>query len=134
VVLLLLPDRWTGPQLLGSDEKLEHVLNGPGGWYEKARRVLGQYHMTTIVYMIYETAWLALVWLMAVVGWLRLRRWGQVAASNALGLVLLVLMAATICPEAEPRLRAPLLIPLVMLAGAMWLHSAGRKAVESELS
>jgi hypothetical protein len=47
-----------------------------------------------------------------------------------LGLALLVLMAATICPEAEPRLRAPLLIPLVMLAGAMWLHAAGRTEVK----
>ncbi len=129
VVLLLLPDRWTGPQLMGSDEKLEHVLNGPGGWWQKAKTVLGQYHNTTIVYMIYETAWLALVWLMALAGWLRLRRWGRVAASNALGLVLLCLMAATICPEAEPRLRAPLLIPLVMLAGAMWLRSTGRAVV-----
>jgi hypothetical protein len=70
---------------------------------------------------------ISLVWLMALVGWLRLRRWGRVAASNALGLALLVLMAATICPEAEPRLRAPLLIPLVMLAGAMWLHSTDRR-------
>jgi hypothetical protein len=125
VVLLLLPDRWSVPHLLGVEEQ-GHVLHGRGGWYEKARTVLGQYHKTTLAYMTWETAWLVLVWLLALVGWLRLRRWGLVAASNALGLVVLCLLAASICPETEPRLRAPLLIPLVVLAGAMWLHSTGR--------
>lgn len=125
VVLLLLPDRWSVPHLLGVEEQ-GHVLHGRGGWFEKARTVLGQYHKTTLAYMTWETAWLVLVWLMALVGWLRLRRWGHVGASNALGLAVLCVLAASICPEAEPRLRAPLLIPLVLLAGAMWLHSADR--------
>ncbi len=124
-VLLLLPDHWGVPHLLGVNEP-GHLLHGGGGWAEKARAMLGRYHGVTLAYMTWETAWLVLVWLMALVGWLRLRRWGQVAASNASGLVLLGLVAVTIGPEAVARYRAPLLVPLVVLAGAMWLNSTKR--------
>jgi hypothetical protein len=125
VALMLVPERWPLPHLLGVDEE-GHVFYSRGGWLEKIRTVLGQYRVATLVYMAWETAWMVLVWLMALVGWLRLRRWGQVAASNALGLVMLCLLATSLAPESMSRYLAPLMVPLVVLAGAMWLHSTGR--------
>jgi len=119
VTFLLLPDHWGVPHLLGVTEE-GGLLHGGGGWYEKARAMLGRYHGVTLAYMAWETAWLGLVWLMALAGWLRLRRRGQAAAANALVLVVICLLVTALGPEAVTRYRAPLLVPLVVLAGAMW--------------
>ena len=123
VVLLLIPDRWSVPHLLGVDEQ-GGILHGSSGWVGKIRRLWRQYHGLTLAYMIWSGLFLAALWIAALVGWTAMWRSGRRVAAMAALLPLACLIAASAVPESEPRLRVPLMVPLVILSAVgfctMW--------------
>ncbi|MBN2584362.1 MAG: glycosyltransferase family 39 protein [Planctomycetes bacterium] len=125
VVLLALPDRWSVPHLLGADEQ-GGILHSQAGWGDKIRQLWRQYHSVTLAYMIASGLMLVGLWIAALVGWFRAWRCGRRTEVAALIITLACLIAASVVPEAEPRLRIPLIVPLVLSAG---LAFAARSAL-----
>ena len=117
-VLILSPDRWSVPHLLGRDET-GGILHGPGGWGTKLHRAWQRYHPVTLAYVIWAGLYTVALWVAGLLGWGRLWRRGHRAEAMALLLTLACLVVASAVPESEPRLRLPMVVPLALLAAGL---------------
>jgi 4-amino-4-deoxy-L-arabinose transferase-like glycosyltransferase len=113
--LLFLPPHWIAPPTSAKSETADADI------LSRIMKPLKGCRTTTLLYMAYGLCYIVVLWLLVLVGFVKLWRKGQFHRALTIVLVIAALAAPVASPAGEPRYRMPLMVPLMLLAGAAWI-------------